>query len=74
MPIEALRLEDDLMTCRRAPGSTTPPFGWKGRRPATAHTATHQDLEIRERHATALLLPDRAKREDRVKRVVGVHA
>src|SRR5947207_11005467 len=67
-------LEDDLVTRRRAPGSTAPAFGRKRRRSASANAAVDEDLEIGERHAAALLFPDRAKREDRVERVVAVHA
>ena len=72
--VERSGLEHDLVTRRRTPRSATPPFGWKRGGPATAHAASDQDLEIGERHAAALLFPDRAKREDRVKRVVAVHS
>lgn len=62
------------MTSRRAPGPATPTFGWKRSGATAAHAATDEDLEIGERHAAALLLPDRAKREDRIERVVAVHS
>src|SRR5436309_1345726 len=70
---EASGLEHDLVTGRRAPGSTTPTLRRKRRRPATPDAASHQDLEVSERYAAALLLPDRAEREDRIERRIGVH-
>src|SRR2546423_6177585 len=69
-----LGLEHDLVTSGRAPASAPPPLRWERRCPASSHAATNEHLEIRERHAAALLFPDRAKREDRVERVVSVHA
>ena len=54
------------MTGRRAPRSTAPALRRQGRRTATAHATSHQDLEIGERHASTLLLPDGAEREDRI--------
>src|SRR2546423_907704 len=68
-----LGLEHDLVTSGRAPASAPPPLRWERRCPASSHAATNEYLEIRERHAAALLFPDRAKREDRVERVVSVH-
>jgi len=71
--VESSGLEHDLMTSRRAPRSTTPPFRRERGGPAAAYAATDQDFEIGERHVTALLGPDRAKRKDRVERVIAVH-
>ena len=71
--VEGSGLEHDLVASRRAPGPTTPALGWKGSGPATPHAATDQDLEVSERHASALLLPDRAKREDRIEGGVRIH-
>ena len=69
-----LGLEHDLVTRRRAPGSTAPPLRWKGRGPATPDATTHKDLEVSERYSAALLPPDRAEREDRIERSVAIHA
>jgi len=66
-------LEHDLMPSRRAPKAAPPTLRWQGRGPATAHAPANEDLEIGESHAPALLFPDRAKSEDRVEGVVGVH-
>lgn len=68
-----LSLEHDLVASCGTPGPATPPLGWKRGGTATAHAPTNEDLEIGECHATALLRPDRAKREDRVERIVAVH-
>ena len=66
-------LEDDLVPSRDEPWSTTPALGRQRRGATTAHAPADKDLEIGECHAPALLLPDRAKREDRVEGVVGIH-
>lgn len=67
-------LEHDLMPSRRTPGPATPALRRQGRGTATPHAPANEDLEIGKRDAPALLFPDRAKREDRVERVVAVHA
>src|SRR5438552_12900092 len=54
-------------------GLSPPSLGRKVRSPTALETPAHQDLEVSKRHASALLFPDRAEREDRVEGGVGIH-
>src|SRR2546425_3911228 len=67
------RLEHPLVARQRSPGTDAPAFRGEGRAPATADAAANLDLEIGERDAAELRLPDGTKREDRVERRVAVH-
>ena len=72
-PRESSGFEYDLVPGRRAPRSTAPSLGRKGSSPTTPDTAADQNLEVSERHASTLLVPDRAEREDRVESGVCIH-